>query len=155
MWARTDELRPQIIYQYMYYYKWLSDLFSVRGQLESFLCVLFWWKSGLLLCQRVGLSASKFWWIYYRTMGNFHWCKFSYHFKLCIRIKFRNFPGTHVGLIQTFLTRVACFFHHQGNGTVCGYHIYGDIWSPVIDERLPCEKESGNLVLLGKIFRRL
>ena len=29
---------------------------------------------------------------------------------------------------------------------ICGYHIYSDIWSAVIDKESPCEKELGNLV---------
>ena len=92
-----------------------------------------------------------------RIVENFHWCIFPYKFEFSVRAKFRssNFwifqvlqampPWTQA--ISNFSTHVACFFQ-----LIRGYHAYRDIWSTVIGECLPCEKESGNLILTGKKF---
>ena len=58
-------------------------------------------------------------------------------------------PGTHVGLIWTFWFMLHTFFTIKV--MIQGYHIYRDIWSAVIAKKLLCEKESGNIVISGKI----
>ena len=86
------------------------------------------------------------------------------YFKFSFKIKFWNSnfqifltlqatpPGTRVGLIQTFQLMLHVSFTVKA--IIQGYHIYRDIWSVIINEKLPCEKESGNFVISGKDFWR-
>ena len=33
---------------------------------------------------------------------------------------------------------------HEANSCVRGFHVYSDIWTPLVGEMLACEQESGN-----------
>ena len=90
----------------------------------------------------------------YGVAGNFHLCIFLHNFKFSTWIKFgiSNFrifqvlqatpPGKHVALIRTFWIMLHTSFTIKA--MIPGYRIYRDIWSAAINEKLPCEKESGN-----------
>ena len=32
----------------------------------------------------------------------------------------------------------------ETNGCVCGFHVYQDTWTPVIDEKLVCRRDDSN-----------
>ena len=91
----------------------------------------------------------------YCIVGKFRWYIVFYSFEFSIRIKFLSsdsrifqvlqatLSGTHVGLIRTFRLMVHASFTIKA--MIHGYHIYRDLWSTIIDDKLLCEKESGNL----------
>ena len=104
---------------------------------------------------------------YFWPVGeNFRLWIFSCSLEIFVPIKFPNsnfrffrfqalqatHSGTHVGVIRTFWLMVHAPFTIKE--MIRAYHIYRDIWITVIDKKLLCKEESGNLVITSKIFRR-